>query len=84
MSQRYYLDHLYEGLLVRRLAYRGLFLVADWWDRRIVDGFADLTGWLGRNSGRAMAQLQTGQVQVYGIAISVGAGTLLLAYMASQ
>ncbi len=83
LTQRYYMDYLYEGLLVRRLAYQGLFLAADWWDRHIIDGFADLTGWMGRNSGRALAQLQTGQVQVYGVAISVGAGVILLAYMVS-
>ena len=84
LVQRYYLDHLYEGLLVRRVAYRGIFAFADWFDRRIVDGTADLTGWFGRNSGKALAQLQTGQVQVYGIGISVGAGIILLAYMASR
>ena len=74
LRNRYYLDHLYEGLLVRRIAYRGVFLAADWWDRRVVDGVADLTAWLGRNTGRALAQLQTGQAQAYGIAAALGRG----------
>ncbi|MCE2470206.1 MAG: NADH-quinone oxidoreductase subunit L [Dehalococcoidia bacterium] len=80
LRNRYYLDHLYEGLLVRRIAYRGIFLAADWWDRRVVDGAADLTAWLGRNTGRALAQLQTGQAQAYGIAAALGAAAFILAY----
>ena len=84
LTQRYYMDHLYEGLIVRRVAYRGVFAFSDWFDRRIVDGVADVTGWFGRNSGKALAQLQTGQVQTYGIGIGVGAGIILLAYMASR
>ena len=80
LRNRYYLDHLYEGLLVRRIAYRGVFLAADWWDRRVVDGAADLTAWLGRNTGRALAQLQTGQAQAYGIAAALGAAAFILAY----
>ena len=82
LRNRYYLDHLYEGLLVRRIAYRGVFLAADWWDRRVVDGVADLTAWLGRNTGRALAQLQTGQAQAYGIAAALGAAAFILAYAA--
>ena len=82
LRNRYYFDHLYEGLLVRQIAYRGLFLAADWWDRRVVDGVADLTAWLGRNTGRALAQLQTGQAQAYGIAATLGAAIFILAYAA--
>ena len=82
LANRYYMDHLYEGIGVRQAAYRGLFFASDWWDRRVVDGFADLTGWFGRNSGRALAQFQNGQVQAYGAGIAVGAALLILAYMA--
>ena len=74
LVQRFYLDALYEDFIVRRALYRGLFLVSDWFDRRVVDGMADLAGWLGRNSGRAIAQLQTGQVQVYGVGRLDGRG----------
>jgi NADH-quinone oxidoreductase subunit L len=81
LSQRYYLDHLYEGLVVRRLLYRGLFRLSDWLDIRIVDGAVDLAGWTGRNVGRAVSQLQTGQVQVYGAAIGLGIVVMLLSYL---
>ena len=79
-----YFDEFYEGFLVKKVGYRGVFAISDWLDRHIVDGTADVFSWFGRNSGRALAQLQTGQLQVYGIGISLGAATILLAFMASR
>ena len=81
LAERFYLDVLYEDFVVRRVLYRGLFLASDWLDRRVVDGAADLAGWFGRNGGRAVAQLQTGQVQVYGVAVSMGAALILIFYL---
>ena len=84
LIQRYYFDHFYEGFIVKTIGYKGIFATSDWVDRHIIDGFADLISWFGRNTGRAFAQLQTGQLQVYGIGISLGAATIVLAYMASR
>lgn len=84
LIQRFYFDHFYEGILVRRLAYNGIFAFSDWVDRNIIDGSVDLVSWFGRNTGRAFAQLQNGQLQVYGIGISLGAATIVLAFMASR
>lgn len=81
LERRFYLDEIYEDFAVRRVLQRGLFLASDWFDRRIVDGVADLAGWFGRNGGRAIAQLQTGQVQVYGAAVSMGAAVILIYYL---
>ena len=81
LAERFYLDALYEDVVVRRVLYRGLFLASDWFDRRVVDGVADLAGWFGRNGGRAVAQLQTGQVQVYGVGVSMGAAVILIFYL---
>ena len=38
LSQRYYVDHLYEGLIVRRSFYRVFAGLTNWLDRRVVDG----------------------------------------------
>lgn len=81
LAERFYLDAIYEDVVVRRVLYRGLFLASDWFDRRVVDGVADLAGWFGRNGGRAVAQLQTGQVQVYGVGVSMGAAIILIFYL---
>ena len=84
LTQRYYMDHLYEGLVVRRLLHRGLFQVTDWVDMHIVDGTVDLVAWTGRNLGRAISPLQTGQVQAYGAGISLGVIVILLTYLAQR
>ena len=81
LAERFYFDRLYEDFIVRRALYRGLFLASDWVDRNIVDGVVDLIGWLGRNSGRAVAQLQTGQAQAYGVAVSMGVVVILMFYL---
>ena len=81
LAERFYFDRLYEDLIVRYALYRGLFLASDWVDRRIVDGFVDLAGWFGRNTGRAVAQLQTGQTQAYGVGVSMGLIVILMFYL---
>ena len=81
LFQKYYLDVLYEDLVVRRWFYRGLAGITDWLDRNLVDGFVDLIGGTFRNAGRAVAQLQTGQVQFYGTVVVLGAVLILLGYL---
>ena len=58
-----------------------MFFATDWVDRRIVDGTVDLVGWVGRNGGRGVAQLQTGQVQVYGVGVFMGVIVMLVLFM---
>ena len=80
-SRKYYFDELYEGVITVRLFYRGAALALDWADRSIVDGAVRLVDQFGRNVGRGIAQAQTGQVQGYGMAISVGVLAILGAYL---
>ena len=49
-------------------------------DRDVVDKAVDGIGWWSRNIGRSMARLQTGQVQGYGVVISVGILVILAVY----
>ena len=72
LSRKYYIDHLYEDLVVVRLLYGWLARSVDWFDRAVVDGLVRLVDRLGRNVGRGMALAQTGQLQGYGLAISIG------------
>jgi NADH-quinone oxidoreductase subunit L len=81
LEQRYFMDYLYETVIVRRVLHRGIFAASDWVDRKIVDGAVDFVGWAGRNAGKFIAQIQTGQVQAYGIAVSVGAIVLLWTFL---
>ena len=84
LSQRYYVDHLYEGLIVRRSFYRIIAGLTNWLDRRIVDGVVDLLGWFFRNIGSAVGRLQTGQVQAYGTAVALGSLLIILGFLLSS
>ena len=81
LSQRYYMDHLYEGQIVSRAFYRAVGGSLDWFDRRIVDNVAEFSGWFSRNIGRAISISQTGQVQGYAVGISVGVALIIAAYL---
>ncbi len=81
LSQKYYVDALYEGLIVRRSFYRFFAGFANWLDRRIVDGFVDLVGWFFRNIGSAVGRLQTGQTQAYATAVALGSLLIILGFL---
>ena len=72
LIRKYYFDELYEDLIVRRFFYGGVARVLDWFDKSIIDRTGNIIGWLGANVGTALRQVQTGQLQEYGAAISVG------------
>ena len=81
LSQKYYVDVLYENLVVRHSFYRVFAAFTNWLDRRLVDGIVDLVGWFFRNIGLAVARLQTGQVQAYGTAIALGSLLIILGFL---
>ncbi len=70
--RKYYMDELYEELITTRLFYGGVARGLDWIDKSVVDRVSNWIGWLGANVGTAVGQVQTGQLQGYGAAISVG------------
>ncbi len=81
LSRKYYFDEAYEGIVVTRFLYGWLARSLDWGDKAIVDGVVRDIDRLGRNVGRGIAQAQTGQLQGYGVAISVGVLGILGIYM---
>jgi NADH-quinone oxidoreductase subunit L len=81
LSAKYYFDELYEDLLVRRFFYGGVAGLLDWGDKNIVDRIANMIGWLGANVGGALRQFQTGQIQQYAAAISIGVTVILGLYI---
>jgi NADH-quinone oxidoreductase subunit L len=72
LSQKYYFDEAYERYLVDSAFYGGVARSLDWLDKTIVDGFVRLVDRLAKSGGKAVAQLHSGQLQGYGIAVSVG------------
>ncbi|MBI4282077.1 MAG: NADH-quinone oxidoreductase subunit L [Chloroflexi bacterium] len=79
--RKYFFDDLYEEWIVRRGFYRGLAQATDWADRNVVDRTGAGIAFLGRNAGRAIAQLETGQVQAYGAGISVGVLFIMVVFL---
>jgi NADH-quinone oxidoreductase subunit L len=82
LCRKYFIDELYEGLVVKRVFYRFFAGLTDWLDRNLVDNIVELAAWLTRQLGRLVAQLQTGQVQFYGAVIVLGAVIILVGYLA--
>ena len=83
LSEKYYIDALYEDAVVRRAFYRRFAGAIDWIDRNLVDGTVDSLGWIFRNIGSAIGRLQTGEVQAYGSAILFGSLVIILVFLLS-
>ena len=81
LERKYYIDEAYENQLVRRGLYSGLAQGLDWIDRTIIDGFVDANGWIGRNAGGLLRQVQTGQLQAYGVVTSLGILVIIGIYL---
>ncbi|MCH9036803.1 MAG: NADH-quinone oxidoreductase subunit L [Chloroflexi bacterium] len=80
LSRKYYLDDLYEDIIVKKVLYASLANFGDKFDRHVVDRSVNTVAIVGRNIGGAIAKLQTGQVQVYGIGISIGLIVIMAAF----
>ena len=82
LSRKYFLDELYEDVIVRRSFHNGIARVVDWVDRVVVDGVVDAIGLISRNLGpNFISRFQTGEVQAYGIALTLGSLLILLGFL---
>ena len=79
--RKYYFDDLYEDWITRLGFYKGVAGGTDWVDRNIIDRTGDGIGFLGRNLGRVIATLETGQVQAYGAGMSIGVLFILVVFL---
>lgn len=83
LSNKYYIDYLYENIIVRKLFYTAIVGISDAFDKYIVDGVFNGLGIASKKLGRALTMLQTGQVQLYTIVAVAGTIILLAIYLAS-
>lgn len=72
LANRYYIDTFYEDVIVRGLFIKGIGSFTEFIDTHIIDRTVNMTGWIGRNVGQVPAALQNGQVQTYGVVLSIG------------
>ncbi len=81
LTERYYIDRIFERGLVNRLFYRFTGGLLEWIDQQIIDAIVDVVGWISRSFGVVIARFQTGQAQLYGIAIAVGSFVIFVSYI---
>ncbi|MFC1933212.1 NADH-quinone oxidoreductase subunit L, partial [Chloroflexota bacterium] len=106
---KYWIDELYEKLIVKKVLLNGLFalcrffdskiidggintllvqryIVRDFFnylftfDRRVVDGLVTLSGKITVVTGSVTCKIQTGQLQLYGLVISLGMAVLIISF----
>jgi NADH:ubiquinone oxidoreductase subunit 5 (subunit L)/multisubunit Na+/H+ antiporter MnhA subunit len=80
LANRYYIDYFYERIIVGRVLYGGVGVIAEFVDTHVVDRTGNFVGAVGRNVGRLPGAMQNGQVQAYSAVISVGLVLLLGAF----
>jgi NADH-quinone oxidoreductase subunit L len=66
LENKYYLDALYERVVVGKVFYQGLGRAAEQFDRLVVDGAVNGVGQGTRQAGSVLRHLQSGQFQAYG------------------
>ena len=81
LYRKYYVDELYEDLLVRKLYYGWIARILDWTDKNIVDRTASIIGWIGANTGTLLRQFQNGQTQTYATVSSIGIIVIIVVYL---
>jgi NADH-quinone oxidoreductase subunit L len=75
---KYYFDNVYEGIFIKKVFYEGIAKSIDWIDKNIIDRVGEILGFIGRNLGKPISALETGQVQLYGGVISFGIVLILI------
>ena len=77
-SHKYYLDELYENVIVRNALIGGLFAGLQQIDTHAVDGTVNGIASGTIAGGRAIRKAQTGQLQLYGLFIGLGILAIVL------
>jgi NADH-quinone oxidoreductase subunit L len=76
IEQKYYMDDLYEGAVVREGLMRRVTSWAQWFDANVVDGIVNGSAIASRRASDALRWVQSGSAQAYG---TVGFGGLVVA-----
>ncbi len=75
---KYYLDVLYEDIIVRKFLMGGVFRLAQLFDTYVIDGIVNLFGKGTVTGGRAVRHWETGQLQLYGLFIGIGVVAIVI------
>jgi len=78
LSRKYWLDELYENVIVKTVLLKGLFAVFQSFDTHAVDGTVNGVANGVVAGGRSVRQTQTGQLQLYGLFIGIGVAVIAI------
>jgi len=76
--RKYWFDELYENIIVRNALLKGLFASLQFFDSRGVDGVVNGVAGGVVAAGGAVRRAQTGQLQLYGLAIGIGVVAIVI------
>ena len=76
--RKYWLDELYENVIIRVALLKVLFAVFEVFDSKGIDGTVNGVANGAMATGRAVRQAQTGQLQLYGLFIGIGVVAIVL------
>jgi len=76
--RKYWLDELYEKVIVGKVLIGGFFAGLQLFDSSGVDGVVNGLGGVTMAGGRAIRRAQTGQLQLYGVVIGIGLLVIIL------
>jgi NADH-quinone oxidoreductase subunit L len=77
---KYWVDELYEGIIVKKVLMGGLFKAAQFFDSKVIDGGINtfIIQKLTLAAGKTLRKAQTGQLQFYGLVIGLGIIALIV------
>ncbi len=78
-ENKYYLDKLYEDVLITRVFQGGWNRLLQANDKYVVDGIVNGSARIAREASTRLRTIQTGQVQGYGLGIAAGVIVIVLA-----
>jgi NADH-quinone oxidoreductase subunit L len=76
LENRWYISKFYDDFAYK--VWYGFSLVADWFDRKVIDGLVNGFAYLGANTGNSIRKAQSGNVQRYTGLIVLGIVLLLV------
>jgi NADH-quinone oxidoreductase subunit L len=82
LSRKYYMDELYERVFVVRILQNGINHVVELFDTFVVDGIVNGVAQVTMSAGGAIRRVETGQLQVYGLAIGLGILVIMIVFFA--
>jgi len=79
--RKYYMDELYEDVIIRGVLMKGVFWACAAFDQYFVEGIVNGSARSARNLGDNLRRFQTGQLQEYGVAMGFGVLVILIVFL---